>query len=80
MRHPDHIEVLVENVPKCLDAHGWTRRDLCAATGLQESNMSRILSKKENLTLERASRFAEALDVPLCELLSAKFEIPSVSH
>jgi transcriptional regulator with XRE-family HTH domain len=69
------MNVFSTNIRQCLKAYGWTARDLCDATGIQEANMSRILNGKEGVSIERADKIAKALEVPLSDLLSESFEI-----
>lgn len=73
------MELFATNVRKCLTAYGWTARDLSDATGIHQPNISRILHGKERVTIDRANVIAEALEVPLSELLSETFQIRAMS-
>jgi len=74
MAQLDVMDTFIRNVKHCLTEYGWTARDLCEATGIKEPNMSRIMSGKENVSLRRAALLAEALEIPLSQLLSETFE------
>lgn len=80
MRKTDAMSTFTTNIRACLEAYGWTARDLCASSGIHEVNMSRILNGKENLSLKRAEAIADALEISLSDLLSENFEIPAATH
>lgn len=80
MRKRDAMSTFTDNIRACLEAYGWTARNLCEASGIHEVNMSRILNGKENLSLKRAEAIAEALGISLSDLLSENFEIHATTH
>lgn len=63
------------NLRKAIEAAGMTQRDLADASGICYVNISRILGEKEGVTLERAERLANAVGIPLADMISAKFKI-----
>ena len=75
MAHFSAMNVFGSNVQKCLDSIGWTKQRLSDVTGIDRANLSRIIAGKGNCTLASAETIAKALEVPLSELLSTKFEI-----
>lgn len=69
------MNIFCNNVRAALDANDMTVTALAAATGIDRSNLSRILHGKEGITLDRAGIIAEAIGVSLSDLLSPKFKI-----
>lgn len=65
------MSIFATNVRRHLEIRSLSIQDLATATGINRANMSRILHGHENVTLQRAERIAEALDVSLAELVTA---------
>lgn len=63
------------NVGKVLAERGMTMEQLALLCGTKRPNISRILSGKEQVSLERAGRIAKALSIDLPDLISTSFEI-----
>jgi transcriptional regulator with XRE-family HTH domain len=63
------MSTFIENVRNTLAARGLTIQDLANLTGIARPNLSKILSSKENVTLDRAERIANALGISLSDLL-----------
>lgn len=68
-----------KNMRLALDANGMTQQDLAVVSGISPVNISRILSGKEGVTLERAEKLSIAAGFPLSEMISAGFRILSRS-
>jgi transcriptional regulator with XRE-family HTH domain len=65
------MNIFSTNVRRHLELQGLSIQELSDACGIARSNLSRILHGHENVTLERAERIAEALEVTLAELVTA---------
>lgn len=63
------------NVARLLVERGMTIQDLALLSGMHRPNISRVLSGKEQVSLDRAGRIAKALHVDLADLISAKSKI-----
>ena len=61
-----------ENLREAMDARGISQRDLAEKAGTGYPNLNRVLTGKQNVTLELADRLADALDLTLTELLGKK--------
>ena len=55
-----------------MEAQGVTAARLAELAGMSRPGVSRILNGRENVTLVRAQRIAEALGVDLSELVAEK--------
>ena len=64
-------EAFRDNVRSELNAQNLSISALARAAGIQQANMSRILSGSESVTLQRAERISEALGKRLSELLES---------
>lgn len=65
------MTIFASNVRRHLDLRSMSIQDLADVCGIHRANLSRILHGHENVTLERAERIAEALEVTLAELVTA---------
>jgi len=54
-----------EQIKAFIKSHGMTMKDAAEAVGIDPGNLSRILSGKERVTLDRAERIATALGATL---------------
>jgi transcriptional regulator with XRE-family HTH domain len=63
------------NVARIIFERGMTIQDLALLSGMHRPNISRVLSGKEQVTLDRAGRIAKALHMDLAELISTKSKI-----
>lgn len=61
-------------VRNIMDARGISIADMARAIGSARPGISRILAGKEGVTLDRAERIADYLEVELSELVAAKEE------
>lgn len=57
------------NVRFQLEKQQRSGSELARSAGIQQANISRILSGREAVTLQRAERIADALETPLIALL-----------
>jgi transcriptional regulator with XRE-family HTH domain len=62
------------NVKRILHSRHLTITQLAADSNTSRPGLSRILSAKDGVTLERADAIAKALNIPLRELLSENLE------
>ena len=67
-------EVFRANVRLLMSDRGITITELAERCGTSRPGLSRILSAKDGVTLDRADRIATALKIPLRELLSENLE------
>lgn len=74
MAQSDAMRQLQKNLALLLRSRSMTQRDLAERTSIRQANISRILSGKENVTLDRAERLAKAFDLSLPEMLSDNLE------
>lgn len=58
--HQIALKVLIK-----LDELGWSQNDLAKAMNVTPQQISKILSGKENLTIENQIKLQNALDVPI---------------
>jgi transcriptional regulator with XRE-family HTH domain len=56
---------LSEQIRQAIDASGWSRRDICKATEISESLMSRFMSGDSWLSEEYLDRIADVLNLNL---------------
>lgn len=73
--NPQAAENFRFNVRALLDQRGLTITKLSGMCGVMRPGLSRILSNKEGVTLDRAEKIAKALGLPLSALISVKFDI-----
>lgn len=52
-------------VLKKLDDLGWTKKDLAEELGVSQQQITKIVSGKENLTIETQVKLQNALDIPV---------------
>jgi transcriptional regulator with XRE-family HTH domain len=64
-------EIFRVNLRAIMVERGLTIQQLADLVGTARPNMSRILSGKEGLSIDRAEHMAEALGVELTDLLSS---------
>lgn len=67
-------DVFRTNVRVIMRSRGLTITQLADECGTSRPGLSRILSAKDGVTLDRADRIADALGLPLRELLSENLE------
>lgn len=63
------MEIFTENVLELVRQTGITFRALSQLSGVDPASLSKILHMKERVTLDRAARIADGLQVPLWTLL-----------
>ena len=63
------------NLKKALVAQGMTHQQLADAAGVRRTSISKILSGIEGVSLDRADRLAQAVGIPLSDLISSNFKI-----
>jgi ribosome-binding protein aMBF1 (putative translation factor) len=61
-----------ENLRAAMQTRGISQRELAEKAGTGYPNLNRVLSGKQNVTLELADRLADALNLTLSELLGKK--------
>jgi transcriptional regulator with XRE-family HTH domain len=64
-----------KNVARILFERGMTINELALLSESSRPTISRVLSGKEQVTLDRAGRIAKALHLDLAELVSTKSKI-----
>lgn len=69
------MNIFCKNVRTALEARGMTLTSLAEATGIHRPNLSKILSGKEGVTLDRAGVISSALGYSLSDLVSSNFKI-----
>lgn len=72
------IDVFRANAATAMRFRGLTITELAAAAEVDRPNMSRILAGKEKVTIERAERIANALEIHLSDLLSENFKVERI--
>jgi transcriptional regulator with XRE-family HTH domain len=75
MQNYDAMNTFSENVKAVLTRKKMSMRELARKLDMASGNLSKILSCKEGITLERAARIADALEVPLWWLLKNSVKI-----
>lgn len=65
-------DVFRENLAIILKEQGVSMSELARRIGTAQANISRIIHGKEQVTIDRAQRIAEALDVSLREILTER--------
>lgn len=75
MQNYDAMNTFSENVKAVLSRKKMSMRELARKLDMASGNLSKILSCKEGITLERAARIADALEVPLWWLLKNSVKI-----
>jgi len=60
----------IDNVKTIMESRGLTVQEVADSCGMRRPNLSVILNGREGVTLDRAERIAEALDVDLSDLIS----------
>lgn len=68
------METFITNLRNALKAEGLRQKDLCARTGILPPNLSRLLTRAENMTVSIASDLANAVGYPLHRLLDPDFQ------
>lgn len=74
MQQFDVMKQFRHNLLILMRARGMSQRELADATGIGKPGVCRILAGKEQVTLQRAQRIADAFDLTLPELLSENLE------
>ena len=62
---PDYNDNLSDQLRTAMIRSGKKMRDFCAATGLSESQISRFVNGKSNVSLTNADRLAASLSLTL---------------
>lgn len=62
LRESQHIAI---KVLARLDELGWNQKDLAASLSVSEQQVSKIVSGKENMTIETQIKLQNALDIPV---------------
>lgn len=65
----DPMSTFSENVRNAMKQGEWTQQDLAEACGWTQPDVSKLLNCKSNPTLTTMEAVAEALGLPLYELL-----------
>lgn len=74
------MNVFGNNVAACLEAYGWSKQRLADQCGLHRVVVSKIIhGKRDNITLRTAEAIADALQIPLSDLLSVRFRVPEMA-
>ena len=79
MTNCDAMNTFSANVKLVLARKKMSMRELASKLQMDSGNLSRILSCKEGITLERAARIADALETPLWSLLKHSEKISVAS-
>ncbi len=66
MRNSSTMEDFSNKLRQAIDESGLTLRAAAAKIGMDHGNLSRILSGKEGVTLERAEHIAKKLGFRIC--------------
>lgn len=74
------METFVANLKAVIDAAGIKQKDLCKRAGILQPNLSRLLTKADNVTLAIASELSNAVGYPLHKLLDPDFLPPKASQ
>lgn len=69
MANSTAMETFCENLERIRTEKGLTQVQLAQLLNTSQGNVSRLLAGGEDVTLSRLQRIAEALDVPLSELI-----------
>ena len=68
---PDNLEALFrERLRSLRIALGWSQADLAAETGYQQQSIAKLESGAQRIRLDDAQTFADALGVPLLDLIA----------
>lgn len=65
-------EIFCQNLKDVVEQRHLKISELAKMVGIARPTMSDIINGKENVTLNRAQRIAQAIDVPLTSLLEEK--------
>jgi len=68
----DYRQAIAENVLKLRTKKGYTQVQLCMATGIPQTTLSKIERTGSPLTLQTAYRVAAALDATLHDIIPAQ--------
>jgi transcriptional regulator with XRE-family HTH domain len=79
MQKLDAMNTFANNVRTALAQRKMSMNELARKLKMDSGNLSKILSCKEGVTLDRAERIAEALDMQLWKLLKNSEKISSAS-
>lgn len=63
------VKIAVKNIRKLIRSKHMTLTEVALLCGINPTNISKVLSGKQNLTLNTLERFADALGVKISELL-----------
>jgi predicted transcriptional regulator len=78
MEQAEHVDgVVASEVSKQISKSGVTVVWLCEETGIPRSTLSRRLSSRSSFTLNELQRIAEALRVPVSDLLQPVTQLVS---
>jgi len=73
------MTAFTQNIQAILEVRGWTIQDLSDHCGIDRGNLSKIIHQKQRVTLDRAERIANALQVTLSELVASTSEFSGLS-
>lgn len=80
MAHFSLMNVFGKNIAACLAAYGWSKQQLADQCGIDRAVVSKIIGgKRDNITLRTAETIADALQIPLSDLLSVRFRAPEMA-
>lgn len=70
MKRLTAMQTFIENIERIRKERGITQADLAELVGTKQPTVSKVLRGEEEITLSRAEKWAQALDVDLAELVS----------
>ena len=62
-------KITIQKLKSAADQKGWTQERLAKEARIQQSQVSRAFSMKSSVSLDTVILMAEALDIPLSELM-----------
>lgn len=65
------MSIFNQNVRTQLDSKGWTIKQLADEVGMHREALSKILNGHVDTSMGNAQKIADALEVPLAELVTA---------
>lgn len=69
-KEPSARTLLASNLEKLRRARGWSQEDLAVEAGLSASYIAAVEAAQQEVTVIRLEKLANALNVPVSELLS----------
>ena len=74
MTQSSAMTLLQRNIRLLLEAREMSYREFTARSGIAPASLSRIIHGRENVTIDRAEKIAEALGVSLSDLLNENLD------